>query len=122
MKDSIARKTSVIDKLIFGFLILFAATTNNSIFLCQLGFFGAYILVGIKFYLTKENPFEKTGLELAFLVYFTSVLISALLSAEKAEALVYFIKHLLLLPIVYLFNLYFEYHSESKKHFQSLPC
>lgn len=91
-----------LDKVIFGFLILFASTLNNSIFLCQLGFFGAYLLVGLRFYLFRENPFKKTGLELAFLLYFGAVFISALFSIEKGNAFNELIKSLLLLPIVYI--------------------
>ncbi len=101
-----------LDKAIFGFLILFASTLNNSIFLCQLGFFGAYLLVGLRFYLYRENPFKKTGLELAFLIYFVSVFISALFSVEKGNAFNELIKSLLLLPIVYL--LAFAADSEKK--------
>lgn len=91
-----------LDRIIFGFLILFVSTLNNSIFLCQLGFFGAYLLVGYRFYLSKENPFKKTGLEIAFVVYFSAALISALFSVEMGNAFVILTKHLLLFPIVYL--------------------
>jgi len=101
-----------LDKAIFGFLILFASTLNNSIFLCQLGFFGAYLLLGLRFYLFRENPFKKTGLELAFLLYFGAVFISALFSIEKGNAFNELIKSLLLLPIVYL--LAFAADSENK--------
>lgn len=91
-----------LDRIIFGFLILFVSTLNNSIFLCQLGFFGAYLLTGYRFYLSKENPFKKAGLEKAFLVYFSAALLAAFFSVEKGNAFVILTKHLLLLPIVYL--------------------
>ena len=91
-----------LDRIIFGFIILFAATLNNSIFLCQLGFFGAYLLIGYRYYISKQNPFNKTGLEIAFLVYFSAALLSAFFSVEKGNAFIILTKHLLLFPIVYL--------------------
>ncbi len=103
-----------IDKAIFGFLILFASTLNNSIFLCQLGFFGAYLLVGLRFYFFRENPFKKTGLELAFLLYFGAVFISALFSIEKGNGFNELIKSLLLLPIVYLLAFAADTENKSK--------
>lgn len=105
-------KIETLDRLIFGFIILFASTLNNSIFFCQLGFFGAYILVGLRFLINRENPFHKTGLDKAFIVYYLAVLIAAIFSVEVGNAFVELLKSIVLLPIIYL--LIFVANSEEK--------
>lgn len=60
------------------------------------------MLVGYRYYVSKQNPLKKTGLEIAFLVYFSAALLSAFFSVEKGNAFIILTKHLLLLPIVYL--------------------
>ncbi len=95
-------KIEKLDRLIFGFIILFVATINNSIFFSQIGFFGAYILVGIRYYFSKENPFWKTDLDKAFLSYYFIVFVAAIFSVEAGNAFMELIKSIILLPIIYL--------------------
>ena len=58
-----------IDRLIYFFVIMFLSTLTNSIFFNQLGYYGALILILIKYYLNRQNPFTKTGLEIFILFY-----------------------------------------------------
>lgn len=95
-------KIEKLDRLIFGFIILFVSTLNNSIFFSQIGFFGAYILVGVRYYLSKENPFFKTDLDKAFIAYYFVVFIAAIFSVETGNAFVELFKSIVLLPIIYL--------------------
>ncbi len=94
-------KIKNIDRLIFSFLVLFAATLNNSIFLNQIGFFSVYILIIIKAYYLKENPIKGNKLNQVFLILIVVFLLTAILSPYKEEALIRSIKKILLIPIVY---------------------
>ena len=95
-------KTKIYDCLTFGFVILFAATLTNSIFLCQIGYFGALFTMAARWIFAKENNFEKTGLEIPFILFLSAELISAILSVDKPHAFVIFFKRLVLIPIVYV--------------------
>ncbi len=101
MTDSQFLRLQTIDRMIFGFVILFVISLTNSIFLNQIGYFGALLLIGLRFSITRKNQFTRNGLELAFLLFLAAELISALLSIDKAHAFQNFMKRLILVPIVY---------------------
>ncbi|MGE5680938.1 MAG: O-antigen ligase family protein [Bacillota bacterium] len=92
---------SIIDKLIFGLVILFLLSLTNSIFVNQLGYYGALLLILIRFALTKENQFKKTGLELFFGIFLLAEFLSAVFSADHAHAFQNFTRRLLLIPTLY---------------------
>ncbi len=94
--------SELFDKYIFVFLLLFALTLTNSIFLNQIGYFGALILILIKISVNKKSEFRKIGLELPFLLFILAELISAILSINKPQAFQNFFKRIILIPIVYL--------------------
>ncbi len=102
MKINTDNTIVIIDRMILGFILLFAATLNNSIFINQIGYFGALLLVAFKYFKTKENPFQKTGLELPFVLYLASLLLSAIFSLDPGFAFTELIKTLLLIPIIYV--------------------
>jgi len=90
-----------IDKIILGLILLFAASLTNSIFVNQIGYFLPLFILTYLLIIKRENRFEKNGLELAFILYLTTELVSALFSADKGEAFKVFFKRLILIPVVY---------------------
>ena len=95
------RAVKIIDKLIFVFIIIFLLSLTNSIFANQIGYYFALILLLIKFAVTKENPFKKTGLEAAFIWYLSAEIISTVLSNSPGASFHNLLKHALLIPVVY---------------------
>jgi len=91
----------IIDRLIFIFMIVFVLSLTNSIFVNQLGYFGALFFILLRWFLTRENQFRKTGLEFAFIWFLTADLIAALFSGNNPQAYLYFSKRALLIPLVY---------------------
>lgn len=95
------KQKKILDRLIIGFVILFLVSLTNSIFINQIGYFGALLLIILKVTLSKEKQNYRTGLELPFILFLSAELISALFSVDQSQALKNFLKRLLLIPIVY---------------------
>lgn len=93
---------NILDRAIAVFIVIFLLTLSNSIFLNQLGYYGALLLFLIRWSVTKENPFSKTGLEFAFIWFILAEIISTILSADQSHAFNNLLKRILLLPIVYV--------------------
>lgn len=92
---------NVIDKAIYVFGIIFLLSISNSIFVNQIGYYGVLLLLLAKYWITKENPFSKSGLELPLIWYMLSELISLILSPYKDEALEGLMKRYFLIPMIY---------------------
>jgi hypothetical protein len=101
MPENYTKKIILLDKFIFGSLILFLLTLSNSIFLNQLGYYGTLILIVIRYRITGENRFKKTGLELFFIAFIVSEIISTVLALNVPLAINNFLKRILLIPIIY---------------------
>ncbi len=95
------KQIKIIDRLIIFFTVLFLLSLTNSIFVNQIGYFGSLILVLIRYFLTKENQFKKTGLELIFIWFLLAELLSAIFSGNDPQAYLYLSKRALLIPLVY---------------------
>lgn len=95
------RSLKIIDRLIFIFFIVFLLSLTNSIFVNQVGYFGSLILILIRYFVTKDNQFEKTGLELALLLFVLAEFLSAVFSDYSAPAFTNVLKRSLLIPIIY---------------------
>ena len=91
----------ILDWIIFSLFVIFILSLSNSIFVNQIGYFGALLFILIKAFLTRKNPFNRTGLELAFALYMLAEIISLILSDYQAQAFHFFIKRALLIPVVY---------------------
>jgi O-antigen ligase len=91
----------VLDWLIVSFFVIFLLSLSNSIFVNQVGYFGALLFILVKAFLTRKNPFSNTGLELAFALYMIAEILSLIFSDYKAEAFHHFTKRALLIPVVY---------------------
>ena len=96
------RFLSVTDKLIFGFVILFLISLQNSIFVNQLGYYGALILILIQYFAAGKNKFRKTGFEWIFLLFLLAEVLSTIFSANHPLAFQNLLKRILLIPIVYV--------------------
>ncbi|MCK7516577.1 MAG: hypothetical protein MZV64_02065 [Ignavibacteriales bacterium] len=59
----------ILDWIILSLFVIFILSLSNSIFVNQVGYFGALLFILIKAFLTRKNPFSRTGLELAFALY-----------------------------------------------------
>ncbi|MEO8232285.1 MAG: O-antigen ligase family protein [Ignavibacteriota bacterium] len=101
MSDIKTRILKIIDSAILVFIIIFLLSISNSIFVNQLGYYGALILILIKASIKKENQFSKTGLEFAFVWYILAEVLSTIFSAEHAASFHNLLKHVLLIPIIY---------------------
>ena len=101
MNDN-SQTLKIIDKTILVFAFIFFASLTNSIFLNQIGYYGALLFMLIRFAVTKKNPFRKTGLEIFFIIFLTAELLSAIFSVEPHHAFNLFFRRLLLIPTVYV--------------------
>ena len=103
MSNNLANQKTIrlLDYIIFTFIIIFLGSLTNSIFVNQLGYYGALVFIIAKYILTKENPFEKTGLELALLLFILAEILSTIFSLNQPQAFQNLLKRILLLPIIY---------------------
>ena len=90
------------DKLIYGLFLLFVITLTNSIFLCQIGYFGALLILLYKFVKEKKNPFEKSGLELPLLLFIIAEILSAIFSVDSSQAGHTLVKRFMIIPVIYV--------------------
>lgn len=97
----ISNASVILDRLILFFIFIFLASLTNSIFLNQLGYFGALFFILVKFLTTKKNPFKLTGLEIAFALYIFVLILSTLFSVNQNQSFNNLLKRILLIPIVY---------------------
>ncbi len=91
-----------IDKTIYVFVIIFLLSLTNSIFVNQIGYYGALLLLLLKFAVTRKNPFHKTGFEILFLLFLLAEFVSANLSHNQPNAFHNLFKRILLIPVVYV--------------------
>lgn len=101
MPEPEIKSYKILDWIIISLFVIFILSLSNSIFVNQVGYFGALLFILIKAFLTRKNPFSKTGLELAFALYMIAEILALIFSDYKAEALHNFTKRAMLIPIVY---------------------
>ena len=65
MSEPEGKSYKILDWIILSFFVIFILSLSNSIFINQVGYFGALLFILIKTFLTRKNHFTKTGLELA---------------------------------------------------------
>ncbi len=109
--------SATIDKIIFGFIVVFLISLTNSIFVNQLGYYGALFFILVKFGHEKENPFRKNGLELALIIFLTAELLSGIFSANQPQSFNNMFKRALLLPVLYLIPASSGSLKQDKKYF-----
>jgi hypothetical protein len=101
MQDNKTRLIKILDNTIIFFFIVFLLSLTDSIFINQVGYYGALLLFIARWFITKENPFRKSGLESAFLWFILAEFISLLLSKQQDNAVIFMLRRVLLIPIVY---------------------
>ena len=92
----------ILDGLIYFFILLFLLSLTNSIFVNQIGYYFALIVILIRYSITKENQFKKTGLEFAFIWFLIAEILSAIFSQQHGQAFYFTLKRALLIPTVYV--------------------
>lgn len=115
MQNSNATAKKIIDNIIFGCVILFLVTLTNSIFLNQLGYYGALLALIARYFVTKKNPFVKNGLEIPFVLFIAAEIFSTIFSNEPAHSFHNLLKRVLLIPIVYTFSAVADDNKQLKK-------
>jgi hypothetical protein len=113
-----ASKIKILDSAIFVFVVIFLLSISNSIFVNQIGYYGALILILIKATITKSNQFSKSGLEFALLWYMLAEMISLILSPHKDEALQGLMKRYFLIPMIYVTIAVATDYKEAQKIFK----
>lgn len=101
MAEQENKAVKILDWLILSFFVIFILSLSNSIFVNQIGYFGALLFILVKIALTRKNQFHKTGLEIAFALYMIAEILALIFSDYKAEALNNFTKRALLIPVFY---------------------
>ena len=101
MLEEERKSYNFLDWIILSFFVVFILSLSNSIFVNQIGYFGALLFILVKIFLTRKNQFHRTGLELAFALYMIAEILSLIFSEYRLEALHNFSKRALLVPVFY---------------------
>ncbi len=88
-------------KSAFFSLLMFAATLTNALFFNQLGYYIALVLLTVAYFKGEKTLFRKTGLEPWLLLFVAAEVLSLIFSDNKAQALEFGFKRIILLPIIY---------------------
>jgi hypothetical protein len=102
LRAAVADLRSREELLVFGLLLVFLLSSGFSIFLMQVGYFGALLVWVTGMVRRRSVEIPRTGLEAVFLLFVAAELLSMLWSDFKPQALLYLQRRLLLLPIVYI--------------------
>lgn len=100
MTENKASVIKILDRIIFACAILFLVSTNNSIFVNQLGYYGALLCIIIEYFL-GENKFKRTGLEIPFILFILIEIVTAFFSFNEHQAFNNVLRRFLLIPTVY---------------------
>jgi O-antigen ligase len=92
---------TTLDKAILFFIFLFLGSLSFSIFVNQIGYYGALILLLVKSFKEKKNPFKTNGLEIFLLLYITAEIAATVFSVSPGASFHNLLKRFLLLPIIY---------------------
>jgi O-antigen ligase len=102
MKSNNEKIIEILDRTGFVFLFIFAGSLTTSIFVNQIGYFGALLILLARFIVSKNFEKRKTGLEVLFVLLIISEVISAILSDYPSQAFHNTFKRAILLPVVYM--------------------
>ncbi len=102
MKSKEEKIIEHLDRAGFVFLFIFAASLTTSIFVNQIGYFGALLIMLFKNIYQKKFEIKYTGLEYLFIALIVSEIISSILSENLAQSFLYGFKRAILLPVIYL--------------------
>ena len=98
------RAVKYIDHAILFFIILFLASLTNSIFINQVGYYGALVFILFRYLYTKENQFYNTGLELPFILLIIAEIVSSILGLNQSQSFYFMLKRVLIIPTFYVFT------------------
>lgn len=90
------------EKWILALLCLFLLSIPFSIFLAQIGYFGALTIWVVTMAAGRRPWPERTGFEIFFLLYLLAEAISTLFSTNKGQSLLYMQRRMLLIPIIFV--------------------
>lgn len=93
---------TIIDKLIFSFILIFIFSSTFSIAISQIAYFAALAIWLFKMLYEKKASIESTPFDYYFLFFIGAELISTIFSQDITQSLFYLHKRLVILPIIYL--------------------
>lgn len=96
------RTLLIIDRIIFGLLIMFLFCSAFSIALSEIGYFVALAVSLFRMVYVWKFGFEKSSLDLYFAGYLVAEVLATIFADHKLYSLMYLQKRMLLLPIVYV--------------------
>lgn len=118
MTDEKSPVVKYLDYGIYGLTILFLGSLTNSIFVNQVGYFGALLLILVRIFVTRENKFKRLGIEIPVLLFILAEIISAFLSVTTSQAFHNVLKRVLLLPVIYFIPAAAENNDKAKIFFK----
>ncbi|MBN8546844.1 MAG: O-antigen ligase family protein [Ignavibacteria bacterium] len=92
---------STLKKTAFFSLLMFAGTLTNALFFNQLGYYIALVLLSVAYFRGEKILFKRTGLEPWLLLFVAAEIMSLIFTENKAQALEFGFKRVILLPIIY---------------------
>jgi O-antigen ligase len=102
VRQAIAETRTGPERAILFLLILFLLSSAFSIFLSQVGYFGALIVWCYLLYRKRPFNIRTTGAELFFILYAVAELVATVFAYNQAQSLLYLQRRLLLIPIIYV--------------------
>jgi hypothetical protein len=96
-----SRTIKILDGMIYFFMVLFLLSLTNSIFVNQIGYYFALIVILVRLAITRENQFQKTGMEIAFIWFLAAEIISLIITQDHGGAIHNALKKALLIPLIY---------------------
>lgn len=104
MDNKNSKALKYIDGAIVVFIFIYLASLTSSIFVNQIGYFIPLMLLCVRYYITRENVFRKTGLETAIVIMIGAEIIATIFSVNAGQSFNNFLKFFLLIPTLYLFS------------------
>lgn len=92
---------STLKKTAFFSLLMFAGTLTNALFFNQLGYYIALVLLATAYFRGDNSLFKKVGFEPWLLLFVAAEVFSFIFTENKAQALEFGFKRVILLPIMY---------------------
>ena len=80
---------------------MFAGTLTNALFFNQLGYYIALVLLSVAYFRGEKTLFKRTGLEPWLLLFVAAEIMSLIFTENKAQALEFGFKRVILFPIIY---------------------
>jgi hypothetical protein len=86
MQNQEEKEYKILDWIILSLFVIYILNLSNTIFVNQVGYFGALLFILIKVFLTRKIQFNRTGLEQAFVLCMLAEILPLTFSNYQARA------------------------------------